>query len=505
LRRPVAIRVEAVRDGSQPLASRQVIVYPHLGCHDICCGHPDAGFIATRLFAIIYTRTRSLMNPNLPKLKVAVVGKDGRTSAIKKLLEASPLVNGPVRNASPGNGPQSVQETIAALCDDPPDFVVVGPEGPLAAGIVDELRARLGVPCIGPTRSLARLESSKSFTRKLLADYKIHGNPEHRIFDSIHGVEEYLLHLGDFVIKPDGLTGGKGVKVSGDHLHSVSEGVEYCRELLSQPAAKVVVEEKLDGEEFSLQSFCDGSHVKHMVVVQDHKRAYDGDTGPNTGGMGSYTCADHLLPFIEASDLEAAKRTNELVAQALLEQTGEKYKGILFGGFMATASGVKVLEYNARFGDPEALNVLSILYTDLAEIFLAILHERLDEVDVHFRNCATVCRYIVPSGYPTKPVCGLVRNIPAETDSLKVYLAAVDQKAEGIWMTGSRAVALVGIGCDLAEANALVEAKAELIQGNVFYRKDIGTPSLFQRRIDHMRRLRPHAFASQDIGTHATS
>jgi phosphoribosylamine--glycine ligase len=438
------------------------------------------------------------------RVKVAVVGKDGRTSAIKKLLESSPLVNGPVRKASSGKGPQSVQETIAALRDDPPDFVVPGPEEPLAAGIVDELRSRLGVPCIGPTRSLARLESSKSFTRRLLAAHKIHGNPEHRIFESIDGVEEYLRHLGDFVVKPDGLTGGKGVKVSGDHLHSAREGVEYCRELLSQPAAKVVVEEKLDGEEFSLQSFCDGSHVKHMVVVQDHKRAYDGDTGPNTGGMGSYTCADHLLPFIDASDLEAARRTNELVAQALLDETGEKYKGILFGGFMATANGVKLLEYNARFGDPEALNVLSILETDLCEIFRAILDERLDEVDVHFQKCATVCRYIVPSGYPAKPVCGVVRNVPAETDNLKVYLAAVDQKADGMWMTGSRAVALVGIGSDLAEANAVVEAKAASIGGEVFYRKDIGTPALIQRRIDHMRKLRPHAVASPGIGTHAT-
>jgi phosphoribosylamine--glycine ligase len=275
--------------------------------------------------------------------------------------------------------------------------------------------------------------------------------------------------------------------------------------LLSQPAAKVVVvEEKLDGEEFSLQSFCDGSHVKHMVVVQDHKRAYDGDTGPNTGGMGSYTCADHLLPFIDVSDLEAAKRTNELVVQALLDETGEKYKGILFGGFMATANGVKLLEYNARFGDPEALNVLSILETDLCEIFRAILDERLDEVDVHFQKRATVCRYIVPSGYPTNPVCGAVRNIPAETNNLKVYLAAVDETADGIWMTGSRAVALVGIGSDLAEANAVVEAKAASIGGHVFYRKDIGTPALTQRRIDHMRKLRPNPFVARGVRTQVT-
>jgi phosphoribosylamine--glycine ligase len=432
------------------------------------------------------------------KVKVAVIGKDGRTSAIRKLLESSPQVDGPVGVLSSGKGASVIEEAIKVARERRPDFVVVGPEEPLADGIVDELRSQLGIPCIGPTKALARLESSKSFTRKLLADHSIEGNPEHKVFESLDGVEDYLIQLGEFVIKPDGLTGGKGVKVSGDHLHSVSDGVEYCRELLRHPSAKFVIEEKLDGEEFSLQSFCDGSHVKHMVVVQDHKRAYDGDTGPNTGGMGSYTFADHLLPFIDSADLAAAQRTNELVAHALLEQTNKKYKGILFGGFMATKSGVKLLEYNARFGDPEALNVLSLLETDLCDIFRAILDDRLDEVDVSFRKRATVCRYIVPRGYPTKPVCGEIKNIPAPTRNLKVYFASVDQRPDGIWMTGSRAIALVGIGADLAEANAIVEAAAACIGGPVFYRKDIGTRELVDRRVMHMNELRARRCESPD-------
>jgi len=130
----------------------------------------------------------------------------------------------------------------------------------------------------------------------------------------------------------------------------------------------VVIEERLDGEEFSLQSFCDGKHVKHMVVVQDHKRASEGDTGPNTGGMGSYSCENHSLPFLLPDQLREAQAINEAVAGALLKETKQKYKGVLYGGFMVTRDGIRLIEYNARFGDPEALNVLSLLRTDLVDV-----------------------------------------------------------------------------------------------------------------------------------------
>jgi phosphoribosylamine--glycine ligase len=421
------------------------------------------------------------------KLKVGVIGRDGRTSAIKSALESSPRV-GSVVELSTGKGPSAVDDALNAARRERPQFVVIGPEEPLADAVVDKLRDHLGIPCIGPTKKLAQIESSKSFTRQLVSKYAIEGNPDYRIFNSIEGVEEYLYHLREFVIKPDGLTGGKGVRVSGDHLRSVREGVDYCRELLREQGGKVVIEEKLDGEEFSLQSFCDGTDVQHMVVVQDHKRAHDGDTGPNTGGMGSYTCADHLLPFIDSKVLETAGAINKKIVKALLSETGEKYKGILFGGFMATRDGVRLLEYNARFGDPEALNVLSLLETDLCEIFEAIIDERLDEVPVVFKNLATVCRYVVPNGYPTNPVPGgKLENIPNNSENLKVYFASVNQRPDGVWMTGSRAVAVVGIGKDLDEANAIAEAAAASIRGPVFYRKDIGTRELVNRRVTHMR------------------
>ena len=430
------------------------------------------------------------MSQRAGRQRIGIIGKDGRTSAIRQRLEASPRVD-EVIVLSAGRGRAGVEQAIEAARLQRPDMVVVSPEEPLALGVVDAIQGELGIPCIGPTRSLARLESSKAFTRRLLATHGIAGNPRHRIFRTLDGIEPYLVELGEYVVKPDGLTGGKGVKVSGEHLRSLAEGLDYCREVLAHDHACVVVEERLEGEEFSLQSFCDGTHVADMVVVQDHKRAHDGDTGPNTGGMGSYTCADHLLPFIDARTLGDASAINARIAGALLRETGERYRGILFGGFMATADGVRLLEYNARFGDPESLNVLSLLETDLFEVFEAMVEERLDRVPLRFKRQASVCRYLVPNGYPVNPVPGMLNNVPHATERLRVFTAAVeDRGTEGLWMTGSRALALVGLGDTLEEANRVADTAAASVQGPAFYRRDIGAQALIDRRIAHMRALR---------------
>lgn len=168
-----------------------------------------------------------------------------------------------------------------------PDFAILGPEAPIAAGIAD-LLLQLEIHSVSPLQTVGRLESSKSFTRDLLEKYKIHGNPKFKTFTSDEGLEKFFDELEDnFVVKADGLKGGKGVKVSGDHLNGKAEGLAYARECLKE-SGRVVVEEKLIGQEFSLMSFCDGEHTAEMIAVQDHKRAYEGDKGPNTGGMGSY-------------------------------------------------------------------------------------------------------------------------------------------------------------------------------------------------------------------------
>ncbi len=259
-------------------------------------------------------------------------------------------------------------------------LAVIGPEAPLAAGVADALWAT-DVPTVGPVQALARIESSKGFARNLLEKYGIPGNPKFRRFrqgldESVESVlqkaEGYLRELGDqHVIKDDGLAGGKGVKVFGDHLQSMEESLAFCRELL-EAGHPFVIEEKLEGEEFSLLSFSDGTTLRHMPPVQDHKRAFEGDRGPNTGGMGSYTSADGLLPFLTLPDVLEAQNINERTVAALREECGEPYRGVLYGGFMATRDGVRLIEYNARFGDPEALNLLTLLNTDLLSIFKAI-------------------------------------------------------------------------------------------------------------------------------------
>ena len=370
-----------------------------------------------------------------------------------------------------------------------PDFAVVGPEAPIAAGVVDML-LEIGVHSCSPLQAVARLESSKSFTRDLLAKYDIPGNPGFKVFFDEDGLEAMFDELGDdFVVKADGLKGGKGVKVSGDHLNGREEGLAYARECLAD-GGQVIVEEKLVGEEFSLMSFADGTHTVEMPCVQDHKRAYEGDKGPNTGGMGTYSDADLSLPFLVPEDVSAAAEITRKVLVALKEETGVEFKGIMYGGFIVTKNGVKLIEYNARFGDPEAMNVLPLLKSDFVAICEAQIAGTLNEVEVEFEKKATVCKYVVPEGYPDNPCKGehiSVGNVP---DGVKAYYASVDEREDGLYLSGSRAIAFVGIADSLEEAEKLAQSAVGSVTGPVFYRKDIGTAELIQKRIDHMKEVR---------------
>jgi phosphoribosylamine--glycine ligase len=369
-------------------------------------------------------------------------------------------------------------------------MVVLGPEAPLAAGVADALWAA-GKPTVGPTQSLARIESSKSFARELLAKYKIQGNPFFQRFESLDGLEEVLRRFPNrHVIKDDGLAGGKGVKVCGDHLNSLDDSLAFCRELLSE-GHSFVVEEKMEGEEFSLMSFCDGETLRHMPAVQDHKRAYEGDNGPNTGGMGTYTDADHRLPFLNSDDMAAAQNLNQRVARALEKECGAPFQGILYGGFMATRDGVKLIEYNARFGDPESLNLLTLLDTDFVEICRAIVDRTLSRCVVTFASRASVCKYVVPEGYPNDPRKGDKVVLPAEMpQGATMYLSAVDMNAGELVATGSRTLAIVGTASTIADAEALCERVVQQIPGPFFHRADIGTAPLISRRIEHMKAVR---------------
>ena len=369
------------------------------------------------------------------------------------------------------------------------DFAIIGPENPLANGVADAL-FDIGVESIGPKKDLAQIETSKSFTRNLLTEYKIPGCPKFKTFSSMEGVEEFLDELGDYyVVKYDGLAGGKGVKVAGDHLHSHGEAISYCKELIDN-GGSFVIEKKLIGEEFSLMSFCDGSNLSHMPAVQDHKRAYEGDTGPNTGGMGTYSDSDHSLPFLEKSHILAAQKVNQMTANALRDKFEEGYKGILYGGFIATKDGVKVIEYNARFGDPEAMNVLSILESDFIEICTGIADGGLNQVDVQFKNKATVCKYAVPEGYPDNPVKGELVDLSNIINPDSLFYASVNVQNGKLIESGSRTIAVVGIADSISSAEQIAEKEVSAIGGPLFHRADIGTDALVQKRIDQMKLLR---------------
>lgn len=771
-------------------------------------------------------------------IKVLLIGNGAREHAIAEAIRNSPQMhslfsymksNNPgIRNLSKRceQGEYHDIERIKNFAEQVrPDFCVVGPEAPLDHGVVDALE-KIGVPSVGPNKELAKLETSKTFTRLLMEKHKVPGLPEFRVFRDMDGVKEFLESLDSFVVKPDGLTGGKGVMVHGEHLKDVNDALRYCEEVLKTHES-VVVEEKLEGEEFSLQSFTDGKFVIDSPPAQDHKRAYVGDQGPNcysedteiltengwvtfdklkkdekvmtfdpkkktlklakpkkiywmkydgkmihfkhreldllvtpnhrmlvknrktkkmkiveadsfqgeneillsgvwkgksqkyyyieeydykfnrklkiqkikfkdwlrfmgiflsegyatirkdgcrvhvcqtkkskyfhdfegilsklpfkfsfserdskfrinsiqlakllktfgnskekyipdyiknatkediieflnafllgdgdihygkmrfhsgskkmiddiqelilkigtssiitvdkrkkmlnpinkkyykanevyslgikpensvgirkkdisevnynghvgcvtvstgfvvvrrnnrvaisgnTGGMGSYSCEDHLLPFIKKSDLEEAHRITELVARAIMKEIGSPYRGVMYGGFMVTRDGVKLLEYNARLGDPEAMNVLPILKSDFIDLCYGVI-SGLANARTEFERKATVCKYVVPKGYPENPVKG-ERIELSSVPKAKVYYASVDQRPDGLYMSGSRAVAFVGISEDLWSAERIAEEAIKSIKGNVFYRSDIGTKALIEKRIRHMEMIR---------------
>ncbi|MEK7673477.1 MAG: phosphoribosylamine--glycine ligase [Patescibacteria group bacterium] len=445
--------------------------------------------------------------------KILLIGNGAREHAIAEAFKRHSAgvelyVVGKTKN--PGIGALASEYLMADVCDSEairefalrvrPDFAFVGPEAPIAAGIVDML-ASIGVKSASPLQTVGRLESSKSFTRDLVEKYGIGANPKFKVFTSEEGLEDFFELLGgDFVVKADGLKSGKGVKVSGDHLNGMAEGLAYAKECLAD-GGRVVIEEKLIGQEFSLMSFCDGKHTVVMPCVQDHKRAYEGDLGPNTGGMGTYSCADHLMPFLKAEDVEAASAITQKVAEALVKETGVEFKGVMYGGFIAVKNGVRLIEYNARFGDPEAVNILPILKTDFVEVCEAIINGTLDKLPLEFEKKATVCKYVVPEGYPDNAVKGVKIEIGAmleigqKTDStsdgaLKIYFASVDEKEDGLYLAGSRAIACVGVADSIEEAEKIAEQAASRITGPVFYRKDIGTAELIGKRVEMMQNLR---------------
>ena len=361
-------------------------------------------------------------------------------------------------------------------------LAVIGPEAPLAAGVADALDAE-GIYAFGPQQAQARIETDKAFQRRFMREHDIPGCPAFETFEDAERACAYLDDAEhDLVIKPAGLTGGKGVKVIGDQV-TVDEGKAYIRE---SDYDRVVLEERLIGEEFTVQAFVANGDLRVTPAVQDHKRAYEGDDGPNTGGMGSYSDSGLSLPFMTESDYMEAVDILQATVDAL-----EGYKGVLYGQFMLTADGINVIEFNARFGDPEAMNTLPVLQTNFLDLLIAAREgESLPKLS--FTPKATVCKYAVPEGYPTNPEGGTRIEIPEDgLGEALLYYASVDEREDGIYTTTSRSFAVVGVADSSTEAEKIAEdAIQQTVGEGLRARHDIGTEALVQQRIDHVSELR---------------
>ncbi len=438
-------------------------------------------------------------------MRVLVVGGGGREHAIVEALHRSGAeILAAMANQNPGIrriakevllGDVNAVDRIAGWAQDQhAELAVIGPEAPLERGMVDMLEAR-GVPTVGPSKAAAQLETNKEFTRDLMKSYGIPGLPSYWAFDSYAPFSEFVLDSNfEFVIKPLGLTGGKGVQVWGDHFSSKEGALAYGREILDRKIggqARFLVEEKLVGEEFSLQALCDGKRLVPCPLAQDHKRAYEGDRGPNTGGMGSYSDADHLLPFVSRLEYDQALDTMRRTVEAMHDR-GTPFKGVLYGGFMATKDGPKLLEYNARFADPESMNVLPILEDNFVDLCMSMARGGLP-LRAHFARKATVCKYVVPPGYGTHPKAGEQLKVDEESihrTGAHLYYAAVDERDRKIFTTTSRALAVVGVADDLEKAEAISEEALAFIGGSFYARRDIGKPEAVARKVEKMKAIR---------------
>lgn len=440
-------------------------------------------------------------------MKVLIVGGGAREhTMVKSLHDDGADVYAVMGNKNPGivkfaveyllNNATDLKEIIEWAVEKNVDIAVIGPEAPLGEGIVDMLEEK-GIKCASPKRSAAEIETSKEFMRDLQSKYDLPGRVEYKSFSNIEEIEDFLAHYeGELAAKPVGLTGGKGVKVMGEHLENKKEIIEYCEKVLEEKIggeSRLLLEERLKGEEYTLQVFTDGENVIPMPLVQDHKRLYEGDKGPNTGGMGSYSQADGLLPFVDRSIYDKSVNIMKETLDALKAES-RSYKGILYGQFMLTAEGPKVVEFNCRWGDPEVMNVLPLLETNYVELCKKISKGDISDLKISFKQKASVCKYVVPKGYGANPEGGHLLEIDEraiEGEGAQIYYASVNKKEGDIYTTASRALALVGFSKKLKDAEAISEKALKHVNGKkIQMRHDIGKPKSIKRKLDNMKKIR---------------
>lgn len=446
------------------------------------------------------------MNNNEGYLNILVIGCGGREHAIAQAIKRSkelvklfvfggyinPALNQIADNyviIDIKNNELVVEEALELEID----LAIIGPEAPLANGLADQLW-KVEIACVGPTKDYAQIESSKYFSRQLLYEADLNRySPEWVVVtkENLANLNNILTEQfnNNYVIKADGLRGGKGVKLSGSDFKTVEEGIKYCQQLISEDNY-CLIEEKLVGEEFSLFSLCGGPKLQHFPPVQDYKKAYDDDLGPNTGGMGSIILKDNF-PFLNNDDIHRAQQLNEMVVNELnnkFSKSNDKgYVGILYGSYMKTNSGdIKIIEYNCRFGDPEAINLLHLLESDFVNHMIDMVTDEHDQTELKLRKEHCLVRYVCPEGYPEKPLKNIEIDLSGvnqeylESEHPNIIMASLEQTSipNQPRMLGSRALAVVHSGTDLDNVIADVNETLLQIKGKVFFRLDIGNKYL---------------------------
>ncbi|MGN8968342.1 phosphoribosylamine--glycine ligase [Intestinimonas sp. HCP28S3_D6] len=416
-------------------------------------------------------------------MKVLVVGGGGREHAIVRTLAKSPKID--ALYCAPGNGgiaaqaqcvpiqATDVEAMVAWAKEHAMDFVVVAPDDPLALGMVDALEAA-GIPAFGPRANAAIIEASKVFSKALMEKYHI-PTARYRSFTDLDEALSYIRQEGaPIVVKADGLALGKGVVVA----QTVAEAEEAARSMMADgkfgaAGAKVVIEECMTGPEVTVLCFVDGEHLSPMPPSRDHKRAFDGDKGPNTGGMGAISPAPGYTPEIA----DRCMKEIFLPTVAALKAEGRPFHGVLYFGLMLTPDGPKVVEYNARFGDPECQAVLSLLETDLMDIFQACREGTLDRLDIRWKNAAACCLVLASGGYPTSYQKGYpITGLDEAEQTAVVFHAGTKRDEDGtIRTSGGRVLGVTAIGDDLDAAidGAYAAAKHISFQ-DMHFRTDIG-------------------------------
>jgi len=441
-------------------------------------------------------------------LKVLVIGGGAREHVICDSVFRSKNIElfSVMKNLNPGiqqlskdyliENELNVENVVNYAVNKDIDLVIVGPEAPLEIGIVNGL-IKNDINACSPTKEAARIETNKEWMRKLLKKYKIPGQLNFETFTNSNKARDFIENLnGEVAVKPIGLTGGKGVKISGDHFKSINETLVYVQEVIENKIggeSKVLIEEKAVGEEFTLQAFSDGKTILPLPAVQDHKRLLPDDKGVNTGGMGSYSCENGLLPFLTKSEYEESAGILQKLIEALNKE-GCKYIGPIYGQFMLTIDGPKIIEINARFGDPEAMNVLPLLESDFIDICKAMIDGTISNKKLKIQKKSTVCKYVVPEGYGKKSMVGekiFVDEEKIKSTGSQLFYASVNKEDDYITTLSSRSLAVVGISESLVNAEKICEQALKHVKGDhIFVRHDIGTPKLINKRIQHMNKLR---------------